>query len=126
MKRTFILLSLGAVLIGGATTADALPITPGGTSCTTSTNSNLSGTQVLAIVDACFDADATALQLLYKAQVGGSDSGAFASSYNTTFTNTATDPQNAFVRYISGASISCTECYLVIKDGNHLPAQVLL
>lgn len=62
------------------------------------------------------------LVLYYKADVGGSDSGTFAASYLTTFANTATDPEDALIQYISGASIDCPECYLAIKDGNQNPS----
>jgi len=66
------------------------------------------------------------LSLLYKSNVSGSsgigsDSGTFAASYVTTFSNTASDPSNALIDYISGASITCPDCYLAIKDGNHAP-----
>ena len=62
------------------------------------------------------------LVLYYKADVGGSDSGMFAASYDTTFANTATDPEDALIQFISGASIGCPECYLAIKDGNQDPS----
>lgn len=67
------------------------------------------------------------LSLLYKSDVSGtsgigSDSGSFAASYMTTFSNTATDPANALIDYISGASITCPDCYLAIKDGNQTPS----
>lgn len=66
------------------------------------------------------------LSLLYKSNVSGSsgigsDSGIFAASYNTTFSGTQSDPSNALIDYISGASITCPDCYLAIKDGNHAP-----
>ncbi|MDR4521409.1 MAG: PEP-CTERM sorting domain-containing protein [Nitrosomonas sp.] len=66
------------------------------------------------------------LSLLYKSDVSGSsgigsDSGSFAASYNTTFSGTQSDPSNALIDYISGASIVCPDCYLAIKDGNHAP-----
>ncbi len=67
------------------------------------------------------------LSLLYKSDVSGSsgigsDSGTFAASYLTTFSNTAADPSNALIDYISGPSITCPECYLAIKDGNQTPS----
>ncbi|MBX3703919.1 MAG: PEP-CTERM sorting domain-containing protein [Steroidobacteraceae bacterium] len=62
------------------------------------------------------------LQLLYKSDVGGPESGSFAGSYNTVFANTATDPADATISYTGGASISCGVCYLVIKDGNQNPS----
>jgi PEP-CTERM motif len=63
------------------------------------------------------------LVLYYKADVSpAAESGSFASSYETTFANTSTDPADALIDYISGASISCPECYLAIKDGNQNPS----
>lgn len=68
-----------------------------------------------------------ALSLLYKSDVSGgsglgSDSGTFASSYTTTFSNSAADPADALIEYLSGASIACPDCYLAIKDGKHEPS----
>lgn len=68
------------------------------------------------------------LSLLYKADVGNAnapatiESGAFASSYATTFLNSALDPSGALISYVSGSSIACPSCYLAIKDGNQTPA----
>jgi hypothetical protein len=64
----------------------------------------------------------TNLMELYKSDVSGStgsglDSFAFASSYDTVFSNSATDPQDALISYISGATINCPECFLLVKDG---------
>jgi VPDSG-CTERM motif len=58
----------------------------------------------------------------YKQNVGGSESGDFASSYTTTFNNTPSDPADAFIDYVSGPSIFGGEIYLYVKDGNHQPA----
>lgn len=69
------------------------------------------------------------LVLLYKSDAPdtgstgiGSDNGTFASSYQTTFSNTATDPADALIDYISGSAITCPDCYLAVKDGNHDPS----
>ena len=61
------------------------------------------------------------LDELYKQEVGGSEYGDFASSYETSFTNTATDPQNADITYVGGDYISGDPLYLLVKDGNHDP-----
>jgi hypothetical protein len=67
------------------------------------------------------------LDLLYKANVGNdmnpatTEDGSYASSYETEFMISATDPEDAFIRYVSAPSISCGECYLTIKDGNATP-----
>jgi len=62
------------------------------------------------------------LTLHYKADVDGGEEGTFASSYRTTFANSSTDPEDALIEYLSGASIECPECYLAIKDGNQNPS----
>jgi len=59
---------------------------------------------------------------VYKQNVGGSESGAFAGSYTTTFNSTPSDPADALIDYISGPSITGGEIYLYVKDGNHQPA----
>ncbi len=70
----------------------------------------------------------TAADLLYKSDVFGtsgigSDSGAFAGSYTTTFSNSATDPEDALIQYVlSQPALSCPACYLAIKDGNQSPS----
>lgn len=63
---------------------------------------------------------------LYKQDVGaGSDTGTFASSYKTTFANSAADPSDALIQYVSGPSIISNPVYLLVKDGNHSPAWYL-
>jgi hypothetical protein len=84
---------------------------------TTSTNSNLNASDIQTITG--FN-----LTLLYKAEVGGGESG-LTSSYETTFSNTTTDPANFLIDYISGTSISCPTCILVVKDGRNDPSQYL-
>jgi hypothetical protein len=68
--------------------------------------------------------------LAYKSAVSGttglgSDTGPLASSYQTTFSNTVTDPSDALIQYVGGSAIGCGTCYLLVKDGNHSPAQYL-
>ena len=65
----------------------------------------------------------SALVELYKQDVGAaSDTGPFAGSYQTTFWNTATDPEDALILHVGGQpSISGTPLYLLVKDGNHDP-----
>jgi hypothetical protein len=107
-----------------ASVADAAPIVlgPSDTTCTSNDNSNPKGGDVLAKVQGCFGSTANALSLYYKANVGGGEEGSFASSYDTVFANTPSDPSDAFISYVGGLAISCPECYLVVKDGNHSPA----
>ena len=66
-------------------------------------------------------ANSSTLDLLYKADVGSADSGLFATSYATGFFFTSSEPSAAQITYSGGTAISCTVCYLAIKDGNHSP-----
>ncbi|MBW2630545.1 MAG: PEP-CTERM sorting domain-containing protein [Deltaproteobacteria bacterium] len=54
---------------------------------------------------------------LYKQDVDGGESGSFASSYETTFYNTPTDPEDATISYGSGPYITGDPLYLLVKDG---------
>jgi hypothetical protein len=58
---------------------------------------------------------------LYKADVGVpvDESGPFAGSYSTVFSNTATDPEDATITYTGGPVAQAQ--YLLVKDGNHDP-----
>jgi hypothetical protein len=67
----------------------------------------------------------TELFLLYKSDQGGADSGSWADWYDTTYENSASDPEDALIEWLGSAGdpyISCTECYLSVKDGNHAPS----
>ncbi|MGB2717019.1 MAG: PEP-CTERM sorting domain-containing protein [Vicinamibacterales bacterium] len=114
--------ALLSVFAGAPAEAAVIELKPENTSCTTTINSNLDAAGVLDIVDDCFGATGP-LSLLYKAEVGGSDSGTFGPSYDTTFSNTALDPQDATILYLGGSYMDCSACYLVVKDGKQTPAQ---
>lgn len=60
---------------------------------------------------------------IYKQNVGGSESGSVAGSYKTTFSNSATDPEDALIEYVGGTVASAT--HLLVKDGNQEPAWYL-
>jgi len=66
----------------------------------------------------------TDLSDLYKAEVGTpvTEAGTFAGSYDTTFSNTATDPQDAAISYVGAPSFDSVELYLSVKDGNSTPS----
>ena len=62
---------------------------------------------------------------IYKQNVGGPETGSFASSYSTAFFNTPTDPSDATITYSGGPAIGCSlteRCFLGLKDGNASPA----
>jgi hypothetical protein len=111
-----------AILFGMLSGAEALPITITPASVpqwTGSDNSNLDASEISAIVGG-----GVALVELYKQDVGGPESGIFAASYNTTFSNTAMDPEDALIEYVGGPSINSAfdKRVLYVKDGNQDPA----
>ena len=62
---------------------------------------------------------------VYKQDVGVvGDTGSLAGSYQTTFSNSATDPEDALIDYIGGSSVGPT-AWLLVKDGNSNPAAYL-
>jgi hypothetical protein len=118
--KTSIKLGIAAIMIlGSVTCMQALPITPASGPVWTGTkNSNLNANAIEGVVGTSLD-----LTELYKQNVGGGESGGFASSYVTTFFNSASDPSGALIDYTSGPAISgYEELYLYVKDGNHQPA----
>ena len=58
--------------------------------------------------------------LMYKSDVGGSDSGPLAGSYDTDFTPN-TDPEDALIEYTGSGDIVAGTIWLLIKDGNSHP-----
>jgi hypothetical protein len=65
------------------------------------------------------------LSLLYKSDFltfgFGIDSGSYAQSYNTSFSDTIFNPSDALITYEGGADIDCPSCFLAVKDGNQNP-----
>lgn len=128
MQSNWLIRALAAALFLFAAQAQALLLTPDDTTCTSNINSNFGAAEVEDWVLTCFRKDLD-LTLLYKADVNEDgppfESGPYAGSYQTTFSNTPTDPSDALINYISGLAIVCPECFLVVKDGNQTPAQYL-
>ena len=58
---------------------------------------------------------------------GNKEEGSFASSYTTTFSNTPSDPSDFLIENVGDPITSCASgtCYLLVKDGQHSPAQYL-
>jgi hypothetical protein len=61
---------------------------------------------------------------LYKADVGLADSGILKDSYATTFSNTASDPQDALIKYSAGNYVGPI-AYALVKDGAQSPGWYL-
>ena len=124
MKHIAMKLLLGVALAMVGLQAQAVIITPDdcGTTytCWPGPSGPPANTPTVADIESI--TGSTDLVELYKSDVSGStgsgfDSFAFASSYDTVFSNSATDPQDALISYISGATISCPDCFLLVKDG---------
>lgn len=116
-----ILASLFGVL--ASVSAHALSLTPASTPVWTGpNNANMNASQIDAfLLTQGRDVNGT-LTEAYTQNVGGSETGSFASSYVTTFNNTPSDPADALIDYISGPSITGGEIYLYVKNGRHDPA----
>lgn len=119
MKTKMRLLLAGLLLVVG-TQAHALLLTPGDADLSGNENGNLDATFVEG------QTGDSPLALLYKDNVGGSEEGSFQSSYDTTFSNTETDPSDALIEYISGDAIAANDpLWLLVKDGSQEPAWYL-
>lgn len=124
MKTTLLTALVAGACALVALPAQALVLTPGGAFKTSNDNSNFS---TWADIEAGFGFNYAEdpVEKYYKSNVGGAEEWGFAGSYETTFSNTASDPSDALIEYIGGLSIVCPACFLIVKDGNHTPAQYL-
>ncbi|WP_341939603.1 PEP-CTERM sorting domain-containing protein [Marinimicrobium sp. C2-29] len=100
--------SLAALAMIFAAQAQAIMLEPGDADYTSDSNSTLHAGDVETIFGT------SDLELFYKSNVGGSEEGPFAGSYDTEYSG---DPNDALIFYTGGDSIVCPECYLVVKDG---------
>ena len=128
MKILKLLGLLGALAFSGTAAAGTLDIQPSdcaaadadyvlGTTCWTTDVNSQPTSSSLSTLTGIPEAD---LDELYKAEVGGSDD----PNYDTTFANTALDPQDAKIVWKGPGTADCaTEtCILVVKDGKQSPA----
>lgn len=124
MKSGLVKLLLATGVILFSLQAKAFVLTPSdcnlGVDCwTTTQTSTLTTSEVETLIGYSGTLDS-----LYKMDFGGTSSGPYASSYDTTFSNSTTDPSDALIQYITGQdSITCPDCFILIKDGNQDPAQ---
>ena len=127
MHRIRLLTLAGLLLCGYGVTAQAalvdIALTPA--DCTVNVNcwtSNDPSNPKLSDMEALIGT--TDLTSLYKMNVGdASDTGPYANSYTTTFSNSALDPEDALIQLVKDADpITCGECYLAVKGGNQTPA----
>lgn len=118
-----------AVVAGVALTfnASALLITPGSASWYGADNTPLSASQLSDILNGNGFGVGSLTELYKKVVEGGVESGGFASSYSTTFSNVPNDPQDADVQYGGGNSMGTYgNLWLYIKDGDENPAYYLV
>jgi hypothetical protein len=107
-------LAVAALSVLFAANANAILLTPANADWTTDDNSNLNAAGVAAITGL------TGLTLFYKQNVGGDEEGSLLSSYTSSIGD-----EGGFIDYVDGVSVFCGTCVLVVKDGNHTPAQYL-
>jgi len=115
--RALLPIAAAGPLLGAASPAAALLLTPDTLpQWTTSINSALDSGDVEDITGLA------GLDLLYKFEVDvGEDSEPpYAGSYEGDV-----DDASGTIEYVSGPSIVCGVCVLVVKDGNNIPAQYL-
>ena len=128
MPRTLVVCFSLFIALGFIPAAEALDITPSSpTPWTTNINSQINSDAAWWNAFAQFDPTLpnTLPDLLYKSDVGGGDSGPYANAYDTSYSNTPSQPSDALIRYLGGFYMDCSVCYLLIKDGNQNPAQYL-
>jgi hypothetical protein len=115
------------VSLGSVQAVEALTITPATMpQWTTTSNSQINTDLTWFILFGYLPALPDALpSLLYKSEVGAGDSGQFGNAYDTSYSNTPSDPSDALVKWLGGISMDCSTCYLLVKDGKHQPAQYL-
>jgi hypothetical protein len=122
MKPTIRKLLVLVASLGLAAAASALPITPtSGDLNTTRWEGDQNSTPAILTAISPIIGSATEL---YKSNVGGPEEGPLAGSYDTTFTDTPSDPSGASILYVGGPIVSPT-AFLLVKDGNQSPAWYL-
>jgi hypothetical protein len=126
MKTIFKMASIAALAAAACVNSQALTVSPG-TEVASGIQTGVPA--IYAEIAANYPAYATYVNAsgeLYKQNAGeGSDSGGFAGSYTTSFTPNAGDASGFTIDYISGAAISTSPIYLLVKDGNQNPAWYL-
>ena len=127
MKKSYLLRAVRlCILVLFSSSVHALTITPA--DCGDGSGGTLvceTGTETAESVIRAHIESTYGVTELYKMNVGGGEEGSFAGSYSTSFDNTPTDPEDAWIQYDGEPSISCPTCYLLVKDGNHNPAWYL-
>ena len=118
IKTLMTVLCMAFVVFGIMSSASALTITPTTTPQWTGNENNTPD-----ILNAIDDLGITLGDMLYKSSVGGGEEGPLASSYQTTFLNTPTDPSGALITWQGPYIVD--DAFLLVKDGSQTPAWYL-
>jgi hypothetical protein len=106
---------MGIALAVVGAQAQSVTLVPGDADYSGSIPGNPDAGDVSSIVGVTVD-------LYYKKDVDTSaEEGPFEFSYDITYSNAPDDPEDALIEYTGGSSISCPECFLLVKDGNQDP-----
>jgi len=118
-----LILASGLLIFAGS--ANALLIDPADT--TADCSGPGTGNDANWIAEYCNDpGQMGGLNDIYKANVDdGNEEGDLLGSYDTMFTNTAMEPENALINHVVGtSSVDMTEnAWLLVKDGNQEPGR---
>ncbi len=128
MKNTTWIWTLSALLLAVQPSLKADPVSLTPTSGTLNT-SRWEGNQTSqAQIDSAIASIIGSATVQYKQDVGQPETGALASFYMTTFSNTPSDPMDALIQYTGGPGdpfIDPGTAFLLVKDGNQDPAWYL-
>lgn len=117
-KKCFLLLFVAGGLIA-VTDVKAITITPA--TLAAATGNQTSQSEIDAVLDGLIGTSTA----LYKKDVNPpQEEGSLAGSYQTTFSNSSSDPADALIHYVGGTAVG-PNAYLLVKDGNSSPAWYL-
>lgn len=120
MKRLFL---ASVMALSVCANANALSITPATSAFLTGNQTSTSAIE--DYIAPYLSPFGITMDELYKSDVPSTEGGLFASSYDTTYYNTPTDPADATITWTGTGSNYITGSFLLVKDGNQTPAWYL-
>jgi|GEM_PF-4890978 VPDSG-CTERM exosortase interaction domain len=110
-----------------AMNASAVTIGPGNASWSGPDTSYLDANQISSILNGAGFNVGTLTELYQQAVGADHDSGLYASSYTSIFSNEPFDPHDVDIKYLAGSALTgFDQLWLYVKDGNHDPAYYLI
>lgn len=120
IRQTLLTIFTAFALVWGVEATATLVLEPGDNDWTDDSGSFLDSGDLETITGI------SNLLMAYKSEFDpAGEEGPFAADYETTFSNTDTDPSNALIEWVGSSAINCPECILVVKDGNTDPSNYL-